>query len=249
MSHIDPELLSAYLDHELNSAELAQADGHLVSCSECAELLDSMKFATSAVRGLEEPVMPELHRKQLFKEINRARRAPANKWRALVAVGGTAASVVAFAGLMMIGGGAGPNVAAGEAEIQRDGSSWTAEDLNSLLAPALIEAAPQAATGKGSTDAEGRPAAAASSDIAEPAEDSMAQYSEVNHGARIAHCESSIKPGGQAGAIAVRYIIAEYEGTPAYILLYDVPRKKPTGKQLFVVAQADCSILEMLKSK
>jgi predicted anti-sigma-YlaC factor YlaD len=48
------ELLSAYLEGELNAAEKAEADAHLAACPECVALLALMKDMTGAMAAFPE---------------------------------------------------------------------------------------------------------------------------------------------------------------------------------------------------
>lgn len=242
MSHIDEELLSAFLDGETTEQETREVEAHVSSCDPCQVSLESLRFAVAGLRALDEPEMPELHRKQLWREINRARRAPANRWRALVAVAGTAAAIVAFAGVTMIGQGQDADVAAGDADFRVTEQQWTSSDLDGLMAaPMASEMAP--ADQKSPTVASS-PSLPMSGHALEPDTGTGRGTREENHGARIARCEEEIVPGGDAGAVAVEYIVAHFEGTPAYILVYDVPKNEPTQREVYVLDRTDCRILE-----
>lgn len=252
MSHLEPELLSAYVDDAVDATERAHIEAHLPGCDDCRAQLDALGFVRTSARTLERPTIPELHRKQLWREINRTRRAPATKWRALVAVAGTAAAIAAFAGLTMLGSTSGPNVRALDISVE-DAGSVSARDLESYLATtmfssdsAITETGGGASEGIGATDPQAPTAAAAPAPTidGQRAEDAGSDASKtVNHGAQIARCEEIIEPGGEGGAIAIRYLVATYRGSEAYVLVYDIPRADPTHREVFVVTRTECEVL------
>lgn len=249
MSHLEPELLSAYLDDAVEASERAQIERHLPTCATCRSELDALGFVRASARSLERPAIPELHRKQLWREINRTRRAPATRWRALVAVAGTAAAIAAFAGLTMIGQTSGPNVLAKDATIERAGTVTDAE-VDGFLAVTAASTIAMEDEGPVTTMAPSEPAESGGvgTDLSEGAPGNGAARTgdedlSVNHGAQIARCEEVIRPGGDGGAIAVRYILGSYQGEQVYVLVYDIPREEPTHREVFVVSRAECRVL------
>ncbi|TKG94076.1 zf-HC2 domain-containing protein [Puteibacter caeruleilacunae] len=54
MKCIRTETIQAYIDHELNSAEIASVEKHLQSCTKCREKLDSMQALSSRLRTMVE---------------------------------------------------------------------------------------------------------------------------------------------------------------------------------------------------
>ena len=248
MSHLEPEILSAYVDDAVDADERARIDAHLPGCAHCQGELDALGFVRASARTLERPAIPELHRKQLWREINRTRRAPATKWRALVAVAGTAAAIAAFSGLTMLGSTNGPNVLAIRIEVL-DAGKVSNTDLDGLLAMPVD----LAAGGYGTTMEDSMQAPATALPEAAPlvtgppamARDGMDLKAitgdeDVNHGAQIARCEEIIRPGGDGGAIAVSYLVGRYEGVDVYVLVYDIPRSDPTHREVFVVSRTEC---------
>jgi anti-sigma factor RsiW len=106
------EELSAYLDGELNTAEMPNVVTHLSTCSDCrAELadLDRSRTAVRALPGLETPVFLEV------KRTEREQRRRRMVWPAAAAAGGVAAAALAFT--IGFGGGAEP-VAIDVADLQ-----------------------------------------------------------------------------------------------------------------------------------
>lgn len=245
--HIVADLLSAYLDDEVSDAEREQVLVHLGDCADCVADLESLRFASDAARTLERPAMPELHRKQLWRELNRTRRAPANRWRALVAVAGTAAAIAAFAGLTMLGSTSGPNVLATEVSLEQTGAVTDAE-IEAMVGEEVRTTADASAPGvEFGAEALTMPAQTAAPQRDPTVDGAEASTTDddtsVNHGAQIARCEEAIRPGGDGGAIAIRYLIGTYDGTDAYILLYDIPRENPSHREVYVVSRSECRVL------
>ncbi len=52
MDHLDPELLSAYIDNELSPAETAQVETHLGACEICQAEFEELRGVSSLVRQL-----------------------------------------------------------------------------------------------------------------------------------------------------------------------------------------------------
>ncbi len=56
--HIEPELLSAYLDNEITVAERAVIEAHLPGCVACQTELASLRWTVSLVQALPQPSLP-----------------------------------------------------------------------------------------------------------------------------------------------------------------------------------------------
>src|SRR5690625_130575 len=52
MAHLDPELLSAYIDHELPATDLAAVERHLADCGACRAEFDELIGISTLVREL-----------------------------------------------------------------------------------------------------------------------------------------------------------------------------------------------------
>jgi anti-sigma factor RsiW len=52
MAHLDPELLSAYIDHELPDADMAAVERHLAECDACRAEYEELRALSTLVRGL-----------------------------------------------------------------------------------------------------------------------------------------------------------------------------------------------------
>jgi hypothetical protein len=249
MSHLEPELLSAFVDDAVTADERTRIEVHLPACADCRAQLDAFGFVRASARTLDRPAIPEIHRKQLWREINRTRRAPANRWRAMIAVAGTAAAIAAFAGLTMLGT-TGSTVAPMQGLAVEHLDAIAPADLDVLLASnaqAMTTAGGQYEADLGDDAADDTTALPEAAPPAGPATLNQRTQSsssdDTNHGAQIAGCEGAIRPGGDGGAIAIRYIVTRYQGTDVYVLVYDIPRENPTHREVFVVSRAECRVL------
>lgn len=52
MAHLDPETLSAHIDHELSPEQIEQVDQHLASCAECRQEYQELLGLSTLVRTL-----------------------------------------------------------------------------------------------------------------------------------------------------------------------------------------------------
>ncbi|HBY92715.1 MAG TPA: hypothetical protein DEP84_01935, partial [Chloroflexi bacterium] len=79
-NHLDPDLLSAYLDDEVALAERAQVEAHLLTCDRCRQELESLRWTV----GLLERMPPvELPRTFYLSEADVAPAAPQRRPRLL----------------------------------------------------------------------------------------------------------------------------------------------------------------------
>jgi hypothetical protein len=56
--HLDPELLSALIDEELDPAETREVQAHLGNCLHCRQRLDGLRRVASGLRALEREEVP-----------------------------------------------------------------------------------------------------------------------------------------------------------------------------------------------
>ena len=97
--HDELDLLSGYLDDELDQAERARVDAHLPGCAECRETLTALRATVSDLKTLPEPEPSEQDSWALRAAIARARK-PTKAWqRILFASGAVAAALVAIIAL------------------------------------------------------------------------------------------------------------------------------------------------------
>ena len=94
--HDELDLLSGYLDDELDQAERSRVDAHLPGCAECRETLTALRATVADLKTLPEPAPTEQDSWALRSAISRARK-PSKVWqRALFASGAAAAALVAI---------------------------------------------------------------------------------------------------------------------------------------------------------
>lgn len=107
MSHPRPELLSAYLDGEVDAAEAGVVAGHLPGCEECRLALGDLADARSLVRHLPmiDPGLSGMSTSELAVVVPLRKR---HRRRAVWASAAAAAALVAVLGLT--GGGTQPNI-------------------------------------------------------------------------------------------------------------------------------------------
>jgi len=92
--HDELDLLSGYLDEELDQSERARVDAHLPGCAECRETLAALRATVSDLKTLPTPEPTEQDSWALRSAIARARK-PSKAWqRALFASGAVAAALV-----------------------------------------------------------------------------------------------------------------------------------------------------------
>jgi hypothetical protein len=253
MSHLENEVLSGVIDGELSTREQQMVNDHLAACTQCQESLAELEQTRAFIRSAPRPEISELHRKQLWKSINKARRAPANLWRAMVAVAGTAAAIAAFVGVTMLGtSSGGSDILASDVTIEETGADYSSEDLefwaaDDELAPARVstDMTTDPNDPEGGAETSSSPSGDPMGTLEAPAvkAPTVAADASANHGAQIARCETIFRPGGDEGARALRYVIGSFEGTPAYLLAYEIPRDDPDHIEVFAVAQDSCEVL------
>lgn len=104
MSHPHPEMLSAYLDGEVETAEAAAIADHLPRCEECRRALGDLTDARSIVRRLPmlDPGLGDMSTSELAVVVPLRRRRPVKvAWASAAA----AAALVAAVGIL---GGSSP---------------------------------------------------------------------------------------------------------------------------------------------
>src|SRR5688500_19950948 len=74
--HAESEVLSAYLDGELESAAAASVETHLGECPDCAARLEGLQETVASLRRLERPPLPEAVTRGLRQRLQRERERP-----------------------------------------------------------------------------------------------------------------------------------------------------------------------------
>lgn len=96
------DLISAYLDGELNAVETTEIESHLADCGECASELDDVTAARSALRGLPMLDPPVWVGRVDVVPIQSAKSRRAQGFTRWVAA--AAASVILLAGVVVVSG-------------------------------------------------------------------------------------------------------------------------------------------------
>jgi hypothetical protein len=241
--HDEFDLLSAYVDGELDAAERARVDAHLPACSDCRATLDALRATVTELRALEDPIPSAQDSWALRGVVARARSDRSRTGRWTVAAAGVAASVIAIVALVLNSGGGGGNVRSrlpGVTEAARDqtasaavqilaGGTYTAKTVRSELLGGDLQpaskgdvTAPQAASG-------------------------TRGFSNQNVSQQIARCETLTFKGETTTRRALRYVVGDWSDkgrtTPAFFLIYDVPAAKPDHAELWVVNRETCVTL------
>lgn len=155
-NHLDPDLLSAYLDDEVTPPERARVETHLLTCAPCREELESLRWTVGLLQRMP-PV--ELPRTFYLRETDVAPAAPRRRrgllaWLQPLMAVSTAVSAVLFMifllGSLTAGGTApaampAPQIARAPEESAREAPAPLPEkDRESLEAPAQApEIAPE----------------------------------------------------------------------------------------------------------
>jgi hypothetical protein len=243
-THPDPEQLSAYIDGELTGAERDDLEQHLTSCSECSATVRAIRGTVADLRALPTPAPSETDSWRVRAAIAKARRRPAARYRAWVAGAGVAAAVIALA-VVTIGrttsstfGSTGSHVngaagVGGGAPVQPS-VEFLGRDFTRTSAETLFQS-------------ERVPVAAPAPPVASPAPAAhgTTTFGSVNnYDAEIANvtiqirsCEDKVF-AGTTRPEPYRYVVASYEKTPAFFLLYAVGDKL----EMYVVQRSDCYI-------
>jgi anti-sigma factor RsiW len=101
MSCAHQESLTAYLDHELSSAQVERLQSHLATCNECRATLALLQTATARLKELP-PIEPSVGmRRMLLNRLSneRQQRSVFERWRGvwlLPILGGSAAAIIAL---------------------------------------------------------------------------------------------------------------------------------------------------------
>jgi hypothetical protein len=230
--HAELQMLSAFLDGELDTADRARVEAHLQSCSDCREVYDGIQATVSELRGDAEPVPSEQDSWALRASIASARRAESSKRlpRFLIAGAGVAASIVAVIAFVSTNNTAGDKSALfGTASApQAFADDYNEASARELLAPTRTAAeamhmrsAPSAAPGGAGGDVSGNYQA-----------DSGATAPDA--------CLKTVQP--KDGALTQTFS-ARFKGTPAIFYIFEVPGRDPERVELWVTSAVGCDTL------
>lgn len=244
-SHDELELLSAYLDEELDASDRARLDVHIASCAECRSTLTGLQATLTDLRSLPEPAPTPQDSWALRAAIRRA-RSPMRRWQRLSwAAGAVAAGALAFAFSTLPGSTpalreSADSLAAGPptVPIYQSGQNLSAVDAQARLLELAGYTARTLAGGSSATaetTAKDRafgvvaPEAVLISPYAASADDHTA----------IEHCVNVVRGSTQEFLEPLRYELATFESKPAFLLFF----RTTDRYELWVVGRSDCSVL------
>lgn len=254
--HDELDLLSPYLDGELDASDRARLDVHMASCAECRATLIGLQATVADLRMLPEPIPTPQDSWALRAAIRRA-RSPMRKWqRVSWAAGAVAAAAIVFAAVNLPGSNPAQDLASGALEAEsasgvpifQSGQNLSAIDAQGRLlelvgitagrsaaapaAPYALDAvspSPENQAAKGTGNALVTPATAEFSAYAAPAGDRAA----------IERCVEVVRSSTQEFLEPIRYELATYESKPAFLLFF----RTSDRYELWVVARGDCTLL------
>ena len=246
-NHPEPEQLSAYVDGELDGRERDDLEQHLTGCSVCSATVRAIRATLADMRALPTPAPSEKDSWALRVAISKARKRPAARYRAWVAAAGVAAGIIALVvvtngrtasstfshtGTSVIAGGAegarAPAAAPSVEILDDDFSSSSAASFLASSAPAPATAAQPTPSPKSETGS-----------VAGVANGPTYNYDALvaNYTSQIQTCERKIF-SRSSRPMPYRYVVATYEKTPAFFLVYALGDKL----EMYVVQRKDCYI-------
>jgi hypothetical protein len=246
--HDELDLLSPYLDGELDASDRERLDAHVTSCAECRTTMAGLLATLADLRTLPEPAPTPQDSWALRAAIRRA-RSPMRRWqRVSWAAGAVAAAAIAFAALTIPGNNGSQDLASGSLNesapsvpMFQSGANLQAVDAQALLlnvagistdagAPAaqpLITAIPSGA-GTETRAVEGQTSSSFSALVAEDPVRTQ-----------IDRCVEVVRKSIQEFIDPVRFDVATFESKPAFLLFF----RTTDRYELWVVGRSDCSIL------
>lgn len=222
MQHTELDLLSAYVDGELDDAERARVKSHLPTCAECRGTLDALLLTLADLKTLPDEAPAEQDSWALRAAIARARK-PAGRWqRYVVAAGSVAAVAIAFVAFMNVGGRqASKNSTAagalGLVTVNENFDKFSAQTHLLVLAgkvpsPEAVTAAPDLDTAGASGNRDGT--FAPTSKV-----QGFAALSDASSG-DLDRCVEVVRSSTQNYLKPFRYELARFEDRPAFFLVF-----------------------------
>lgn len=255
--HDELDLLSPYLDGELDASDRASLEAHMASCSECRATLIGLQATVADLRTLPEPIPTPQDSWALRAAIRRA-RSPMRKWqRVSWAAGAVAAAAIVFAAVTLPGGNPRQDLASGALQgesasgvpIYQSGQNLSAIDAQGRLlelvgitgrsagAPAAAPLGAGAGTGAGPTENQAKNDAAS---VVTPADAAYSLYAApAADRAAIDRCVTVVRGSTQEFLEPIRYEIATFESKPSFLLFF----RSSARYELWVVSRSDCTVL------
>lgn len=249
-AHHEAELLSAYIDGELDDADRGPLEAHLSTCASCRATLEALRATVADLAALPEPDFTEQDAWRLRAAISRARQP--RRTRVAMAMGGIAAAVVTALAITVNVTGGGGEFAANEAPARQADdfgglaadSPMTAETADGYTADSAREwfralSLPgneeEAATLLAERSAE--------TDTADTLPPPAAQ-DEALRSRDVARCDATIRASGAASGALIVTEPVTYDSAPAIFLVYLTTDERDRRIYRFFVARtSDCQIL------
>jgi hypothetical protein len=242
MTHPDHELLSAFVDDDVDASARARINEHLAGCGECAATLRALRATVSDLASLRDPPVSELDSAAVRSAVRKARQRTLRTSRWALAASGAAAVVVAIVAFSLRGGPARSGSASSATSLGRSGISATAltvegTDYDRTTASALLQG--------GGTAAE--PKAAAGSALTEqgiqkgPSADEFAPAFALDSAAsrQAQACDTQVRSSTRSPIALERSIYARFDGVRAFFFVYSTQNHR----ELWVLRERDCYTL------
>lgn len=247
--HDELELLSSYLDGELDASERSRLDTHMTTCAECRTTLAGLQATIADLKALPELAPTPQDSWALRAAIRRA-RSPMRKWQRIsYAAGAVAAAAIAFVVMTLPGDGgrdlaltgedasavpvfqSGQNLQAVDAQARLLSLAGVTTQRDEISAPAAAPLAGGASEGA-TTDSAAK--------VVTPQPENYAAYSvTTDDRAAIERCVDVARSSTQEFLEPLRYEIATFESKPAYLLYF----RSGERYELWVVARSSCDVL------
>jgi hypothetical protein len=255
--HDELDLLSPYMDGELDASDRARLDAHMTSCAECRATLIGLQATVADLRTLPEPAPTPQDSWALRAAIRRA-RSPMRKWqRVSWAAGAVAAAAIAFAAVTLPGGNPAQDLASGALQgesasgvpIYQSGQNLREIDAYGRLlelagitgrsagSPAAAATAP---LGAGAAPTENQALDSTTSKVVTPGAASFSLYAAPSSDrAAIDRCVSVVRGSTQEFLEPIRYEVVNFESKPSFLLFF----RTSARYELWVVSRSDCTLL------
>ncbi|MGH2725875.1 MAG: anti-sigma factor family protein [Actinomycetota bacterium] len=251
--HDEFDLLSAFLDGELEPADRTRLDAHLTTCGDCRGALAGLRATLADLETLPEPVPTPQDSWALRAAIRRA-RSPVRRWqRYAYAAGAVAAAAITFVAITLPGGNPSRDLSGApglERSLAHVPVITSTQNLTALEAqrrllelagvqssivaspqPAFTDGAAALSAGSGTTDSAG-------SGPPGTREQSNAYAADSVQG-QIDRCVSVVRDSTQVFLDPLKFEVATFEDEPAFLLYFRVS----DHYELWVTRSADCELL------
>ncbi len=252
--HDQLDLLSAYLDGELDAADRAGIDDHLPECAECRRTLEALRATVGDLRSLEPVALDEVSAAFITDRVAEARRlAVVSPARSKATRRWGWAAGAAAAGLLAIGLLSLRDVSRqGGNSALRENTSGASDQQVTVLAGRTYDrasaSAELAAFGTVAVDGSTERGTARSTSkdtlIPSPASgeyETGTAFTTAPPG--LLECAEDVVRGADAPLDPQRYEVATFEGREAYVLFFVAPKGSPTRAEVWVLRPSDCFTL------